>query len=225
MICTNDDIAKLMYGLESALLMTDEQIQLSRRAYQTAEDLILAYLGRDPVMMEHTEIYDMGRFYGFGGIIPDTFYIQSGWIVTLRNAPVKVDTVVVKVRRYDHMFDVAIPMPPESWVMDDIIDGYSRTGFLRAVQAPWPPSPGGVQVTYEGGVPPDGLDMRILKRAITEQAKVEILRTYNGGRIVTSESLGEWSAAYADSEDLVGSHIVTRVRETLQPLVNYQDFV
>lgn len=236
MVLTDDDIAQLIFGKADHNDLSLDQLAQGQLAAATAEKIVFSHVGPDLASAAREEVLSAGRDRDFSGLLEDEFTPDRTDVLVLKHTPVDASSIVVKVNEDKQDFSSITALPSDEYQLEDVTGsspGYSATGILRRISRQWPSRPGGVLVTYTGGLDTSGREYELLKKAIAEVAKVEHVRhrTFmenaggedSDGRKISSESIGHYSVSYDNESGQKG--LPQGVLTMLDELRNYTEFL
>jgi hypothetical protein len=203
-----NDIARDLFGVANFDALTAQQQRWISAALADAKRMINQFLRKSVEITSRTEILKAGEPENRPGLIDYESMTTQRDTLYLTHTPVASSTLQLWENCRAQVFtDTHLLTAGTEFQIEDVIDGYSKTGVLRRLSGTWPTAPGAVKVTYAGG--PTEFTNRDFYEAVNLATQETVMDLYerrkrfslvgvsSGTGELFEENIGEYRRVYA----------------------------
>lgn len=234
-IYTADAVAQELFGYPDAGDFSNQELNLVDSAIASAERAVCAFLRRSITFTEHTTVITVEDDLLTNPMLPALHILEPRRAISLPNVPVQATGLQVSISsRNQNSWELLTV--DEDYQLDNVVDGLSFTGVIRRLGGgTWPTAPGGVKVTYTGGLDVvqspgdwDALKQGTLAAIRHEYAKGQLFKkvSENGGAL-EEEDIGEWRVKFdiERNASMLSTALPPEAIWHLQPLISYGEWL
>lgn len=240
-IYTIDEVASELLGKPDAGSLSESECLSLEACIANAEAAVCSFLKQNIGFEEVTQVLTVTDDLMANPLLPAIQMTEPRRAVYLGRRPIQAASLTVWANHTEQTFaDEHLLVLGQDYQLEDTVEGLSFSGVLRRLGSLWPGAPGGVKVTYTGGLDvlqsPEEWDA--VKRATSvtirqEYAKAQVFQKFvedGGAGVLSEEDIGTWRGKFdsrSASKVLFNSQhsLPPEAIWYLDPLISYSNWL